>query len=167
MSKRNMSNTKKVDSEESEPEPESETSDVDSVNINDTDNDDDNDVVNEDDDDYNDIVPDDAVPEDDQECFYNIEQNETINTQNNVPKEDRISSPFLSKYERVRALGQRARQISLGAKILVKNIDLTTKKPFEIAKIELEHGILPFKIRRTLPNGNIEEWKISELKQKN
>jgi DNA-directed RNA polymerase I, II, and III subunit RPABC2 len=167
MSKRNMSNTKKVDSEESEPE--SETSDVDSVNINDTDNDDDNDddVVNEDDDDYNDIVPDDVVPEDDQGCFYNIEQNEINNTQNNVPKEDRISSQFLSKYERVRALGQRARQISLGAKILVKNIDLTTKTPLEIAKIELEHGILPFKIRRTLPNGDVEEWKISELKQKN
>ena len=98
------------------------------------------------------------------DCFYDFEQNEINNIQNNdVPKEDRITMPYLTKYERVRVLGTRAKQISLGAKILVKNVDLTTKNPIEIAKIELELGIVPFKIRRPLPNGKVEEWKISEL----
>ena len=159
-----MSNTKKVDSEESEPE--SEISDVDTLN---TDNSDitDEDYDNDDDIDDTELLK--KENEDDElECFYDIEQNEINNIQNNdVPKEDRITMPYLTKYERVRVLGTRAKQISLGAKILVKNIDLTTKKPLEIAKIELEHGVIPFKIRRALPNGKVEEWKISELIKKN
>jgi DNA-directed RNA polymerase I, II, and III subunit RPABC2 len=165
MSKRNMSNTKKVDSEESEPE--SEISDVDTLN---TDNSDitDEDYDNDDDIDDNELLKKENDEDDETECLYNIEQNETNNIQNNdVPKEDRITKPFLTKYEKVRVLGTRAKLISLGAKILVKNIDLTTKKPLEIAKIELEHGVIPFKIRRALPNGKVEEWKISELIKKN
>lgn len=159
-----MNNTKKIDSEESEPE--SEISEV----IED-------DIYNDDDDEYDDNkdydIDDNELlkkENDDEEieCFYDIEQNEINNIQNNdVPKEDRITMPYLTKYERVRVLGTRAKQISLGAKILVKNIDLTTKNPLEIAKIELEHGVIPFKIRRPLPNGKIEEWKISELVKKN
>lgn len=105
--------------------------------------------------------------DDEVECFYDIERNEVNNTLNDVLKEDRITIPFLTKYEKVRVLGTRAKQISLGAKILVKNVDLTTKNPIEIAKIELSHGVIPFKIRRPLPNGKIEEWKISELINKN
>jgi DNA-directed RNA polymerase I, II, and III subunit RPABC2 len=105
------------------------------------------------------------------DCFYDFEQNEVNNIQNiqinDVPKEDRITMPYLTKYERVRVLGTRAKQISLGAKILVKNVDLTTKSPIEIAKIELGLGIIPFKIRRPLPNGKVEEWKISELVKQN
>jgi DNA-directed RNA polymerase I, II, and III subunit RPABC2 len=164
MSKRIMNNTKKIDSEESEPE-----SEISEVIEDDIDDDDDEEYDDNNDDDIDDTELLKKENEDDElECFYDIEQNEINNIQNNdVPKEDRITMPYLTKYERVRVLGTRAKQISLGAKILVKNIDLTTKKPLEIAKIELEHGVIPFKIRRPLPNGKIEEWKISELVKKN
>ena len=158
-----MNNTKKIDSEESEPE-----SEISEIIENDIDEDDDEEYDDNDDDiDDTELLK--KENEDDElECFYDIEQNEINNIQNNdVPKEDRITMPYLTKYEKVRVLGTRAKQISLGAKILVKNIDLTTKKPLEIAKIELEHGVIPFKIRRPLPNGKIEEWKISELVKKN
>jgi DNA-directed RNA polymerase I, II, and III subunit RPABC2 len=163
MSKRIMNNTKKIDSEESEPE--SEISEV----IEDDIGDDDEEYDDNNDDDIDDTELLKKENEDEEiECFYDIEQNEINNIQNNdVPKEDRITMPYLTKYERVRVLGTRAKQISLGAKILVKNIDLKTKKPLEIAKIELEQGVIPFKIRRPLPNGKIEEWKISELVKKN
>ncbi len=159
-----MNNTKKIDSEESEPE-----SEISEVIEDDIDDDDDEEYDDNNDDDIDDTELLKKENEDDElECFYDIEQNEINNIQNNdVPKEDRITMPYLTKYERVRVLGTRAKQISLGAKILVKNIDLTTKKPLEIAKIELEHGVIPFKIRRPLPNGKIEEWKISELVKKN
>lgn len=165
MSKRLMNSTKKIDSEESEPE--SEISEVIEDDINDDDEDDEYDNNNDEEIDDTELLK--KENEDEElECFYDIEQNEINNIQNNdVPKEDRITMPYLTKYERVRVLGTRAKQISLGAKILVKNIDLTTKKPLEIAKIELEHGVIPFKIRRPLPNGKIEEWKISELVKKN
>jgi DNA-directed RNA polymerase I, II, and III subunit RPABC2 len=161
--KKNIEDEKISDSEESEIESElSEVIEDDIVNYDENDDDD------EDHDDDDNIDETELKKENDNEdeidCFYDIEQNEVNNIQNNdVLKEDRITMPYLTKYERVRVLGTRAKQISLGAKILVKDIDLTTKSPIEIAKIELSHGVIPFKIRRPLPNGKIEEWKISEL----
>jgi DNA-directed RNA polymerase I, II, and III subunit RPABC2 len=164
--KKNMEDEKISDSEESEIE--SEISEDDIVNYDENDDDDED----HDDDDYKVLDESELKKENDNDndnedeidCFYDIEQNEVNNIQNNdVLKEDRITMPYLTKYERVRVLGTRAKQISLGAKILVKDVDLTTKSPIEIAKIELSHGVIPFKIRRPLPNGKIEEWKISEL----
>jgi DNA-directed RNA polymerase I, II, and III subunit RPABC2 len=167
--KKNTEDVKTSGSEESDVE--SEISEV----IEDVVDFDDEEEGNEDDDDEENIDETELKNENENEidnediidCFYDFEQNEVNNIQNiqinDVPKEDRITMPYLTKYERVRVLGTRAKQISLGAKILVKNVDLTTKSPIEIAKIELELGIVPFKIRRPLPNGKVEEWKISEL----
>ena len=167
--KKNTEDVKTSASEESDAE--SEISEV----IEDVVDFDDEEEGNEDDDDEENIDETELKNENENEidnediidCFYDFEQNEVNNIQNiqinDVPKEDRITMPYLTKYERVRVLGTRAKQISLGAKILVKNVDLTTKSPIEIAKIELDLGIVPFKIRRPLPNGKIEEWKISEL----
>ena len=163
----NIKDEKKSDSEESDLE-----SEISEILEDDIDKFDEEDEVEQDDDDelIDEIeLKNENDNEDEIDCFYDIvEQNEVNNIQNNdVPKEDRITMPFLTKYERVRVLGTRAKQISLGAKILVKNVDLTTKTPIEIAKIELNYGIIPFKIRRALPNGKIEEWKLSELIEKN
>lgn len=167
------SNKKTVEDEKTsgseESEPESDTSEVIEDVVDFDDNDDDDDVEDDDEDNIDETeLKKDNDNDDDNEveidCFYDIQQNEVNNIQNNdVPKEDRITMPYLTKYERVRVLGTRAKQISLGAKILVKDVDLTTKSPIEIAKIELSLGIVPFKIRRPLPNGKVEEWKISEL----
>jgi DNA-directed RNA polymerase I, II, and III subunit RPABC2 len=162
--KKNTEDEKTSGSEESEPESEISEAIEDVADL--YDNDDDEEEGDEEDDDNIDETELKKENEDDDiiDCFYDFEQNEINNIQNNdVPKEDRITMPYLTKYERVRVLGTRAKQISLGAKILVKNVDLTTKNPFEIAKIELSLGIIPFKIRRPLPNGKVEEWKISEL----
>jgi DNA-directed RNA polymerases I, II, and III subunit RPABC2 len=167
------SNKKTVEDEKTsgseESEPESDTSEVIEDVVDFDDNDDEEDVEDDDEDNIDETeLKKDNDNDDDNEveidCFYDIQQNEVNNIQNNdVPKEDRITMPYLTKYERVRVLGTRAKQISLGAKILVKDVDLTTKSPIEIAKIELSLGIVPFKIRRPLPNGKVEEWKISEL----
>jgi DNA-directed RNA polymerase I, II, and III subunit RPABC2 len=167
--KKNTEDVKTSASEESDAE--SEISEV----IEDVVDFDDEEEGNEDDDDDENIDETELKNEIDNEdiidCFYDFEQNEVNNIQNiqinDVPKEDRITMPYLTKYERVRVLGTRAKQISLGAKILVRNVDLTTKSPIEIAKIELGLGIIPFKIRRPLPNGKVEEWKISELVKPN
>lgn len=153
-----------------------ETSDNEEYELSETLDDDDDDDVNIDNEDegedYDDNIENNPLENEllkenevEDDCFYDLEpENTTTNLQNNeVLKKDRITMPFLTKYERVRVLGTRAKQISLGAKILVKDVDLKTKTPIEIAKIELNHGVIPFKIRRTLPNGKIEEWKISEL----
>jgi len=80
-----------------------------------------------------------------------------------VDNDQRITLPKLTKYEKVRLIGTRAKQISLGAKVMVKN----TKglNPIEIAKLELEEKMIPMKIKRILPDNKVEIWRLSELEQ--
>lgn len=79
-----------------------------------------------------------------------------------VPNDKRIGKKILTKYERVRALGERARQISLGAKPRIN--DVAHMDPKEVAKMELKMKVMPLYIDRTFPNGQIERWDINELK---
>jgi len=79
-----------------------------------------------------------------------------------VANDKRITKPVLTKYERVRVLGERARQLSLGAKPMVKGA--LSLEPKEIAKLELQMGMVPLIIIRTLPSGKKEKWRIDELK---
>ena len=78
-----------------------------------------------------------------------------------VKPEERITKPFLFEFERVRILGERARQLSLGAKPMLKNIE--NFDPKVIAKMELNNKVIPLIILRELPDGRIEKWKVSEL----
>jgi DNA-directed RNA polymerase I, II, and III subunit RPABC2 len=74
---------------------------------------------------------------------------------------NRVTTPFLTKYERARVLGARALQISLGAPVLV---DLEGESdPLLIAEKELRAKKIPLKIRRHLPNGAYEDWSVNEL----
>ena len=79
-----------------------------------------------------------------------------------VKNEDRETKPVITKYERVRILGDRAKQLSSGAKPMLLNVE--NMSPKEIAKLELERGVIPFWIEKVLPNGRRERWKINELK---
>lgn len=78
-----------------------------------------------------------------------------------VKPEDRITEPKLFKYERVRLLAERRTQLVNGAKPMIKTNDAISEK--DIASLELQHKVIPMIIVRTLPNGNIEHWKLSEL----
>jgi len=70
--------------------------------------------------------------------------------------------PFLSKYERTRILGERAKQINDGAKPFVVS-DPSVIDGYLIALKELEERKLPFIIRRPLNNGASEYWKLKDL----
>eukprot|EP00392_Amoebophrya_sp_AT5.2_P016198 g16448.t1 len=72
------------------------------------------------------------------------------------------TSAYMTKYERARIIGTRAMQISLNAPILVP-VEKDETDPMEIAEKELRQGKIPFIIRRKLPNGETESWKVSEL----
>ena len=69
--------------------------------------------------------------------------------------------PFLTKYEKTRVLGQRARQINAGSLPLVKIFGITDG--YLIANMELEQKKLPFIIKRPIPSGGCEYWNISDL----
>ena len=70
--------------------------------------------------------------------------------------------PFLSKYERTRILGERAKQINDGAKPFVAS-EPSVIDGYLIALKELEEKKLPFIIRRPLNNGASEYWKLKDL----
>eukprot|EP00850_Spirogloea_muscicola_P004284 SM000018S03649 [mRNA] locus=s18:513165:514972:- [translate_table: standard] len=78
----------------------------------------------------------------------------------------RVTSKFMTKYERTRILGTRALQISMNAPVMVE-LDGETD-PLEgliaqIARKELREKKIPFTIRRYLPDRSYEEWAVSEL----
>jgi DNA-directed RNA polymerase I, II, and III subunit RPABC2 len=70
--------------------------------------------------------------------------------------------PFLTKYEKARVLGERAKQLNSGAKPFVA-IDETIIDGYLIALKELQEKKIPFIIRRPLPNGVSEYWKLKDL----
>ena len=78
-----------------------------------------------------------------------------------VPDADRITSKFMTKYERARILGSRALQISKNAPLMVDPGD--ESDPYKLAEVELSEKKIPFIVRRYLPDGSFEDWKVSEL----
>lgn len=84
---------------------------------------------------------------------------ESISVQ--VPDDERITPRVLTRYEMVRVLGIRTKQLTEGAKPLVSKIE--GKKPIQIALDELVLKRIPFKIKRQMPYPKFEVWKIAEL----
>ena len=70
--------------------------------------------------------------------------------------------PYLTKYERARILGQRAKQIEAGAKPLVK-VPENIVDGHIIADLELQQKRIPFIIRRPIPGGAFEYWNLKDL----
>ncbi|TFK56694.1 putative DNA-directed RNA polymerase subunit [Heliocybe sulcata] len=77
------------------------------------------------------------------------------------PNKVRVTTPYLTKYERARILGTRALQISMNAPVLVP-LDGETDA-LQIAIKELAARKIPLVIRRYLPDGSFEDWSVSEL----
>ncbi|KAI0566587.1 RNA polymerase Rpb6 [Gracilaria domingensis] len=75
--------------------------------------------------------------------------------------EEKITTKFLTKYERARILGTRALQLSMGAPPMVEVMGDTD--PLVIAKRELQEKKIPITIRRFLPDGTYEDWTLQEL----
>ncbi len=169
------------ESENIQSELMNDTEDDISINyINDDDDDDDDDIDDDDDDadvegNNNDVnmessenidniktdTNDDIYDEEDIDIFDYNDPDIEINLNKRVPDNERITVPRLTKYERVRILGTRAKQISDGSKVFIKSNKV--KNAMDIAELELEYKVVPLKIKRPLPNGKYEIWSIREL----
>ena len=73
-----------------------------------------------------------------------------------------MSPPFLTVYERTKILGTRTNQLAEGARPFVTVPEYMTQ-PLEIAKLELEQRRLPFIVKRPMPDGTFEYWRLSDL----
>jgi DNA-directed RNA polymerase I, II, and III subunit RPABC2 len=81
---------------------------------------------------------------------------------NNIIDDLHKTLPYLTKYEKTRVLGQRAKQINSGAKAFVK-VPENVIDGYLIAQMELEQKRIPFIIRRPIPNGGSEYWNLRDL----
>ena len=79
-----------------------------------------------------------------------------------VADDERITSAFMTKYEKARVLGTRALQISKNAPLMIVP-QPGECDPYKLAERELLERRIPFIIRRYLPDGNYEDWKLTEL----
>ena len=97
------------------------------------------------------------------------------------PNQVRVTTPYLTKYERARVLGTRALQIrsvdsvtlqsgGFGFIVCVCSMNAPVLVPLDgesdalqIAIKELSQGKSPLIIRRYLPDGSFEDWSVAEL----
>ena len=82
--------------------------------------------------------------------------------QNNIVDLFHKTTPILTKYERTKVLGQRAKQIDEGASPMI-DFGSNIIDGYIIALEELKQKKLPFIIRRPIPNGGVEYWPVKEL----
>ena len=128
-------------------------SEIDSKNFEDTDSDDNEDIIDEE-----------INLDDNNSNIFKISNNIFSNDQKKIEptlRTNKISTKKLTKYERVRVIGERTNLLARGAKPMILNVDNLT--PQEIAEEELKQKVIPFKIKRELPDNTYEIWKLSEL----
>lgn len=70
--------------------------------------------------------------------------------------------PYLTKYEKTRILGQRAKQIETGSRPFIK-IPENIVDSHIIAELELKEKKIPFIIKRPIPGGGCEYWNLKDL----
>jgi DNA-directed RNA polymerase I, II, and III subunit RPABC2 len=73
----------------------------------------------------------------------------------------RTTSKYMTRYEKAKILGIRSKQISENMPVLI-NVG-EENNALNIAMLELEAGVIPIIVRRFLPDGNYEDWKVSDL----
>jgi len=81
---------------------------------------------------------------------------------NNIVDDLHITLPYLTKYEKARILGQRAKQINLGMPVFVK-VPENIIDGYLVAEMELTQKRIPFIIKRPIPGGGCEYWKVNDL----
>lgn len=76
-----------------------------------------------------------------------------------------VSSQVMSKYERSAIIGMRIEQLARGATpfVTLSEEEDARMGPEEIAERELVERRVPFILKRTLPNGMHEFWRIEDM----
>lgn len=72
------------------------------------------------------------------------------------------SVPYLTQYERTKIIGFRSNQLSQGARPLIQ-VPSHITDVMDIARLELEQRRLPFLLKRPMPDGTYEYWRLQDL----
>jgi len=79
----------------------------------------------------------------------------------NINTKEKKTIPYLFKFEKARIIGARLQQLAYGAEPKVNTENLHDIN--EIVLEELKQRKIPFIIRRSMPNGTYEDWKMEEF----
>ena len=72
------------------------------------------------------------------------------------------SVPFITRYEKAKIIGERAAQLGAGAQPFIE-VDENIIDDYIIASKEFEEKKIPFIIKRPMPNGGCEYWRMEDL----
>lgn len=100
------------------------------------------------------------------ECVLDYEEDEqpSIPLRTTLSEEDPYhkSMPFLSVFEHTKILGMRTNQLAQGARPYIVVPEHITNV-LDIAKLELEQRRLPIIIKRHMPDGTYEKFRLSDM----
>ena len=122
----------------------------------------DNDLSNEqefsDEEDITDLNLEDEEKQNDEDGFKILTYKNVLE---NIEKKPKKTIPILTKFEKAKIMGVRLQQLAYGAKPRVDTTGLRSIQ--EIVEKELKERKILFIIRRNLPNGTYEDWKLEEF----
>tara|TARA_Y100000389_G_C17406118_1_gene488147 strand:- start:419 stop:901 length:483 start_codon:yes stop_codon:yes gene_type:complete len=79
-----------------------------------------------------------------------------------ITDENHKTIPILTRYEKSKIIGIRAKQINSGSELFIK-ASANIIDGITLANMELKEKQIPFIIRRPLPDGTNEYWDIKDL----
>jgi len=78
------------------------------------------------------------------------------------PDPHHTTYPFVTLYEKTKVIGLRANQLSQGARpFIIVPKEVTDVR--DIARLEFQQKRLPYIIKRPLPDGTFEVWRLADL----
>ena len=80
----------------------------------------------------------------------------------NYETKEKLTRPYLSRFEIAKIIGTRAAQIEGGAIPLCK-VPAELIHSRDIAELEFQEKATPFLVRRYLPNGTFEDWRLRDF----
>ena len=79
-----------------------------------------------------------------------------------IEDENHTTIPILTRYEKAKIIGLRAKQINSGSELFI-DAPANIIDGITLAEMELKEKKIPFIIRRPLPDGKNEYWDINDL----
>ncbi len=89
-----------------------------------------------------------------------VKSNNKVNTE-----QVSIGPKKLTRFEKAKVVSARALQIAMGAPVLI-DIPKHINSPIDMALLEIEEGILPISICRSLPDGTSQNIPLKLLLEK-
>ena len=74
-----------------------------------------------------------------------------------------VSRNVLTKYERTLVIGVRLEQLARGAPPYIDHKKHGLKTIQQVAEKELQERVIPFMVQRTMPDGKLEYWRLSDM----